>query len=263
MGFLGFNSFYTLPYFNYSFMPFTQMTGNFFVPSFNIFNPNCTPFSFFSNINPFWQMPFPTFNFNTYLKNPIYKPNNNNSISRDKTQNTQNYSSDKGKGMIDYAQQFVNKSSSQMSQIMRGKGYSFHPGVWCADFVSFITGTYLGQGMPDWYKNIYNKSWVGNVLKAARPLGKVVAERKSKNEDIDFSKARPGDIIIFDWQGDSYSTHNDDKTDHIGLVKEVNGNSIVTIEGNNGGKVSEITYSPNGNSCYSNTRSIHSIIRTA
>lgn len=239
------NSFY-MPIFNTSFIP-QQINSTFVLPQLNIFNGFMSFPFIFPSFNSLWQTPLKTFNYSTPKKSTTQKPAGSNS--------------GKSTQLVNYAQQFVNKSSSQMSQIMRQKGYSFHSGAWCADFVNFVVGTHEGNNSPSWYKNIRNKSWVGNVVKAARPAGKIVAERKGGK--IDFSNARPGDIIIFDWEGNSYATRNDDKTDHIGLVKEVKGNSIVTIEGNNGGKVSQITYSPNGRGCFSNTRSIHSIIRLA
>jgi len=42
---------------------------------------------------------------------------------------------------------------------------------------------------------------------------------------------KPGDLVLFDWNGGDL--------DHIGLVIAVNGNSITTIEGNEGDKVSQ------------------------
>lgn len=43
---------------------------------------------------------------------------------------------------------------------------------------------------------------------------------------------KPGDLCIFNWDGG--------ETDHIGLIIEVNGNSITTIEGNCNDKVSQM-----------------------
>ena len=42
---------------------------------------------------------------------------------------------------------------------------------------------------------------------------------------------RPGDIVLFNWD-------KDDVLDHIGLVVSVSGNSLTTIEGNEGNRVS-------------------------
>lgn len=47
---------------------------------------------------------------------------------------------------------------------------------------------------------------------------------------------KPGDLIMFDWDGDGV-------LDHIGLVTEVHGNALTTIEGNCGDKVATMTRS--------------------
>ena len=273
---LSINDFY-MPLFNSSFIS-QHREDNYTAPNFSIFDTYMrSPVSIYDFYMPIWNTSFwdfgsfwdiPLFTFSSFSNRRKVTAQKSKGTYSNKTEQLTNYTqqpeyldSNKGNQLINYAQQYVNKTSAQMSQIMRQKGYSFHSGAWCADFVNFVVGTSMGNNSPDWYRNIRNKSWVGNVVKAARPVGRVVAERKGGK--IDFSNVRPGDIIIFDWEGNSYATRNDDKTDHIGLVKEVNGNSITTIEGNNGGKVSQITYTPNGRGCFSNTRSIHSIIRLA
>lgn len=43
-------------------------------------------------------------------------------------------------------------------------------------------------------------------------------------------KPKPGDIIVFNW--DDSTQDNDGYSDHIGYVEQVNGNTIITIEGN-------------------------------
>lgn len=50
------------------------------------------------------------------------------------------------------------------------------------------------------------------------------------------SEYKPGDLILFNWDGDEV-------LDHIGLVTEVNGNALTTIEGNYNDKVSVCTRS--------------------
>lgn len=159
--------------------------------------------------------------------------------------------------ILQHAMSFKDFSSARMGQIMRRDNYPYHS-AWCADFVHYILGT-CGANIPAWYNNIHNKAWVGNVLKAARNANAIVATRQGNS--IDLSQARPGDLIIFDWEGDSLRTGNADKTDHIGIVKEVRGNTLIAIEGNNGSKVSQRTYTPQGRGCFANTRSIHTIIR--
>ena len=45
----------------------------------------------------------------------------------------------------------------------------------------------------------------------------------------------PGDIIFFDWHGDGV-------TDHVGIVKNCDGERVYTIEGNSGDMVKEKNY---------------------
>lgn len=49
------------------------------------------------------------------------------------------------------------------------------------------------------------------------------------------ANAQPGDMIIFDWQGDG-------NPDHVGIVESVNGNSITTIEGNSSDAIRRNNY---------------------
>ena len=57
------------------------------------------------------------------------------------------------------------------------------------------------------------------------------------DEDIivPFEDAKPGDLVLFDWDGDSVP-------DHIGFVERLEGNQLVTIEGN----TSDADYSNGG-----------------
>ena len=60
---------------------------------------------------------------------------------------------------------------------------------------------------------------------------------KKKGIWIEDGSQRPqvGDIILFNW--DDSTQPNDGNPDHIGLVEQVTGSTIVCIEGNKGGKV--------------------------
>ena len=80
---------------------------------------------------------------------------------------------------------------------------------WCADFASWVY-THAGDGM----NNPYCPSIVNNLK----------AEGKWKGR----SSPQPGDLVLFDWEGDGVA-------DHVGIVKSVNSNgTIETIEGNSG-----------------------------
>ena len=79
---------------------------------------------------------------------------------------------------------------------------------WCADFVSWV---YTQAGLP--MNNPYVPSIVAQLKKAGRWRT---------------SSPRPGDMVIFDWDGDGVG-------DHIGIVAEALPNGRVrTIEGNTG-----------------------------
>jgi peptidoglycan hydrolase-like protein with peptidoglycan-binding domain len=78
---------------------------------------------------------------------------------------------------------------------------------WCADFVSWVN-TKAGNPMNDPY------------------CPSVVNSLKSSGHWKGRSDPQPGDMVLFDWNGDGVA-------DHIGIVKGVNGDgSISTIEGN-------------------------------
>jgi peptidoglycan hydrolase-like protein with peptidoglycan-binding domain len=78
---------------------------------------------------------------------------------------------------------------------------------WCADFASWVY-THAGDNM----NNPYCPSIVNNLK----------AEGKWKGQ----SNPQPGDLVLFDWNGDGTA-------DHVGIVKGVNSDgSIETIEGN-------------------------------
>lgn len=46
---------------------------------------------------------------------------------------------------------------------------------------------------------------------------------------------KSGNIIFFDWDGDSVS-------DHVGIVEKVENNIVYTIEGNSGDKIAKLSY---------------------
>ncbi len=79
--------------------------------------------------------------------------------------------------------------------------------AWCADFVSYVSQQ-SGGDMNDPY------------------CPSVVNELKASGSWKGKSNPQPGDLVLFDWDGDR-------QADHIGIVEKVNGDgSISTIEGN-------------------------------
>ncbi|WP_161877697.1 CHAP domain-containing protein [Alkalibacterium sp. MB6] len=93
---------------------------------------------------------------------------------------------------------------------------------WCAIFLTVIgdlsgASTYFGRecGVQRFIRIFKDKAiWLGLV------------------------KPKPGDIIVFDWQKDGWG-------DHIGIVEQVNGNQVTTIEGNTSKSVARRTYAYN------------------
>ena len=81
--------------------------------------------------------------------------------------------------------------------------------AWCADFVSYVMQK-SGGDMNDPY------------------CPSIVNDLKSSGGWKGKSNPQPGDIVLFDWDGDR-------EADHVGIVEKVNGDgSISTIEGNTG-----------------------------
>lgn len=91
--------------------------------------------------------------------------------------------------------------------------------AWCASFASY---TWEQAGYEVHWTN---KDYVPAIWNDAKSMGLA-------RHTVD---AQPGDMIIFDWQGDG-------NPDHIGIVKSVDGNTITTIEGNSGDRVQSHTY---------------------
>ena len=122
-----------------------------------------------------------------------------------------------------------------------GDSYFSESGVpYCAMFISYCLdwAGVTAEGIPGAY--------VPWILSANSDAGRLVA-----NED-----AQPGDLVMFDWQGDGVS-------DHIGIVEENHADEgwMQTIEGNtspgSGGSQS------NGGGVYRRTRNYSSIIGVA
>ncbi|MDD3238475.1 MAG: CHAP domain-containing protein, partial [Candidatus Gastranaerophilales bacterium] len=124
---------------------------------------------------------------------------------------------------IEFAKQFEGMSEDEMRKVFKEKGYQFDSGAWCADFVRMALGEGVGlDNLPDWYKNSSNPAYCPTLYSEASAAGAV----------IDISQAKPGDMVLFDWDGDNNS-------DHVGiLVDSGDGYNIKTIEGNTSGSSS-------------------------
>lgn len=89
---------------------------------------------------------------------------------------------------------------------------------WCACFVSVIAH----MSGADAFKFPYEVS-VGEQVKLAR-------ERGIFTQNME--RAKSGDLIIFNWNGDAWP-------DHVGFIKSIDNGIITTIEGNFRGSVGE------------------------
>ena len=129
------------------------------------------------------------------------------------------YNSENAQAVLSFASKYEGKSQGEMSGIMSGAGYQFDYGAWCADFVYFVLGSTMGGNLPDWYKNCSNKAYCPTIDAAGKAAGAKVG----------INQAQPGDLVLFDWDGDGVA-------DHIGiLVDRGDGQTITTIEGNTSG----------------------------
>lgn len=107
-----------------------------------------------------------------------------------------------------------------------GKWFGFDGVAWCGMFVSWV---YSMAGFP-----------LGNIgfLKGFAGCQTAYNHFKKKGEIVSYEDSQPGDIVLFDWNGDG-------RYDHVGiLIKKIDRNFFNTIEGNtsatnqsNGGEV--------------------------
>ena len=79
--------------------------------------------------------------------------------------------------------------------------------AWCADFVSYVTQQSGGRMNDPYCPSIVNELKANGTWKGE-------------------SNPQPGDLVLFDWDGDRVA-------DHIGIVESVNADGTIgTIEGN-------------------------------
>ena len=134
-----------------------------------------------------------------------------------------------GDDAVDFAKQFIgaNEGDGSANKFLNGKSAAQIP--WCAAFVEYIMeNNNSADSIPDWYKNIENKWYCPNIDKAA----------KDANAFISGDEAKPGDIVLFDYEGDG-------RMNHIGIVVSNENGKLVTIEGNTSNKVAEKEYDTN------------------
>lgn len=133
-----------------------------------------------------------------------------------------------GKDIIQYALQFLGYNESDTSaDIFLEKWHSSSSQTgWCAAFVSYVyEHMKSADQIPQWYQDIENQYWQVNVHNAAKEAGAI----------IDSSEAKMGDIVLYDYNGDG-------TMQHIGIVVAMEGNKMITIEGNSGNQVRIVEY---------------------
>ncbi|WP_063036813.1 C40 family peptidase [Nocardia grenadensis] len=99
-----------------------------------------------------------------------------------------------------------------------GKPYNIN-GPWCAAFTSWL-----------WKEAGYDVDWTNpNYVPA------IWNDAHAMKLQATAAEAEPGDLIVFDWEGDG-------TPDHIGIVERKDGETIYTIEGNSSDRVARREY---------------------
>lgn len=103
--------------------------------------------------------------------------------------------------------------------------------AWCATFVSFIG---IVCGLTD-------------IMPTECGCGAMIDlyKKKGRWKENDAHRPQPADIIMYDWDDNGVGDCTG-YPEHVGIVKEVNGNTITVIEGNMNDAVGERTLQVNG-----------------
>lgn len=96
--------------------------------------------------------------------------------------------------------------------------------AWCANFISWVM-----KSAGRTYKNLYSGSWrIPGVLTLREYY-----QSKGRYEDASRYKPKPGDVAFY-IQESSFKLF---RTEHVALVINVDGNTMITIGGNEGKKM--------------------------
>lgn len=127
-------------------------------------------------------------------------------------------------------------------------------------FKSIIDLYNTQQPLPRGYKVQYTDEWCATTVTAAgmkAGLSDIILGECSCSRMIalyqaaglwmenDAYRPQPGDIIMYDWD-DTGAGENKGAPEHVGIVAEVNGNTLTIIEGNKGQAVATRTMAVNG-----------------
>lgn len=130
-----------------------------------------------------------------------------------------------GQMTIIEARKYVNMTEAQVKDIFKDKGYTYNDNLWCADFAYAMLCETIGkENLADWYEDLNSKSSCSKIQYAGA------------NHKVLYQDAQPGDIVLYDWDGDN-------EADHAGLFVDLgDGNTTITsIEGNTSDTVKEKT----------------------
>ena len=141
--------------------------------------------------------------------------------------------------------------------VMRGwLGYNEKNGK----FRSIIDLYNTQKPLPVGHKVKYTDEWCATAVTAAGiqaglhdiilgecPCSRMIALYQAAGRwmENDAYRPQPGDIIMYDWD-DTGAGENKGAPEHVGIVAEVNGNTLTIIEGNKGQAVATRTMAVNG-----------------
>ena len=144
---------------------------------------------------------------------------------------------------MNYLSKLIDWHKAQIGTKETGKNINKYADDMAKNYPDFLNGNKQGYDwcavyQMDGFCNVYG---MGNALKMLN-LGKknsaagcTQLRNNFKAHNSYFSTGKVGDLIFFDWDrsGDA---------DHVGFVLEVNGDAIVTVEGNSSDMVKSNTY---------------------
>lgn len=118
------------------------------------------------------------------------------------------------KKVINYAKKFVRSARYGSPNLFTKWFYGNNTTApWCAIFVYYCLAHTGGKELMSGCKN---KAYCPSIWNWAKAKGYTISKG---------SKAKYGDLVLFDWQKDGVC-------DHIGFILEDNGNTVDTLEGN-------------------------------
>ncbi|MFN8611997.1 MAG: CHAP domain-containing protein [Vulcanimicrobiota bacterium] len=129
-------------------------------------------------------------------------------------------------GALDRARSMIglneHSNTAAINKVTEESGINSSTTPWCAAFAINIL---KDAGILD-TSGLKNPNYCPEIVSWAKQKG-IWMERNST--------PKPGDAILFDWEGDGTS-------DHIGIVEKVEGGKITTIEGNSSDSVKRNSY---------------------